>query len=420
MPANPLPLLFSPRRLVKTLLHQARRARVRVLAAPRSSPRLRHRLGLPANVCFDPLADALTRGVRIFALDPAEEFHRPLPDLPGANPAARAFFAARTRECTGPRYVAEFVDGLAWGHPTGGVFTADGRFAPAFSHEPRGADLHAVWTRWRLPRPRRLPGRTLYLVTPEATDNYHHWLIDLLPRLGLVRRAGYALDAFDHVIVNHRHRRYQFATLARLGIPPEKILGASPSLHVRADLLVVPSLKPGNQSLPAADAAFLRAAFLDGAAPAPRRRIFLSRRDAAFRRLRDEAAFHPLLRAHDLEIVSMAGLDLPAQARLFAEAAVIVGPAGAAFANLVFATAPAGVVELAPPQWLTAFHWMISARLGLRHAILLGEGPVMRGPPDGASRRCDITFSAPRLAARLAPLLGGAPAGAAGSTARSP
>jgi capsular polysaccharide biosynthesis protein len=392
---------MSPRKFAKALLFHTRRAQIRTLSAPREVPWLRRRLRLPANETFEPLRDDLP-SVRLVALDPAASFVRPMPLFDGAPPEAVAFFADRRVESTAPTYVAEFQDGVAWGHPTGGIFTAEGRFVPAFTHDPGGPKSHTVWTRLRLPEPRRLAGRTLYLVTPEATDNFHHWLIDLLPRLGLVQRAGYPVGHFDHVIVNHAHRPYQRATLAHLGIPSEKIMVATEDLFLRCESLVVPSLKPNHQTMPAADLAFLRGAFLqDLPAGTPHRKIFLSRGDARFRRLTNEAALKPLLRSHGFEIISPADLDFMAQARLFAESTMIAGPAGAAFANLVFASPPAHVVEIAPPQWLAAFHWMISARSGLEHTILLGDGPVMRGIPDSSARQANITLPREKLEAVL-------------------
>ena len=389
---------MSPRKLAKAVLFHTRRAKIRTLAAPRQMPWLRRYLRLPANETFVPLRDEVPLHARLVQLDPAQTFVRPLPQLPGAPAEAARFFSDRTIENTAASYVAEFSGGIAWGHPTGGIFTADGRFVPAFTHDPGGERSHTVWTRLHFPRPARIAGRTLYLVTPEATDNFHHWLIDLLPRLGLVRRAGYDLAQFDHVIVNHANRGYQSSTLTQLGIAPEKIILASEAIWARCDSLVVPSLKLNHQTMPAADVAFLRAAFLpERTAVAPHRRVYLSRSDARYRRLRNEEELLPVLRAHDFEIISPARLEFSEQARLFSEAAVIAGPAGAAFANLVFASAPARVIEIVPPQWLAAFHWMISARLGLSHTILLGSGPVMRGVPDSSARQLDVVLPPEKL-----------------------
>ena len=393
---------MSPRKFAKAVLFHTRRARIRTLAAPREVAWLRKKLHLPANRLYDPLATESNDSVSVTRLDAGESFRRPLPIMPEAPREAVQFFADRANEITAPTYVAEFRDGIAWGHPTGGVFTADGRFAGAFTHDPSGAHQHTVWTRLSFPEPTRLAGRTLYLVTPEATDNFHHWLIDLLPRFGLVKRAGYTLSEFDHVIINHASRRYQLSTLERLGVPPEKIIVAQESLFVRCDSLVVPSLKQNHQTIPQADITFLREAFLRTPAPVEKtRRIFLSRGDASYRRLLNESELLDLLRAHEFEIISPGTLDFEQQARLFSEASVIAGPAGAAFANLVFASSPAQVIEIVPPQWLAAFHWMISARVGLPHTVLLGDGEVMRGVPDSSARQADLSVRPERLAAAL-------------------
>lgn len=384
--------MLSPRRLAKSLQYHLRAQHVRVLGGVRDLPWLRRRLGLPPNDVFDPLNSPSSPNERVTPLDAEETFERPLPTVTDENPDVMEFYSLRRRERLAPTYVVELNGGIAWGHPTGGVFTADREFVPALTHDPSGHTFHTVWTRLSLPVPRPLAGRTLYLVTPEAADNYHHWLIDLLPRIGQVVRAGYRLDRFDHVIVNHTGRRFQLATLAHLGIPPEKLIRADANLWIRAEQLVVPSLKPSTQILSPADIQFLRDSFLPSdLSGAPRRKIFLSRADADSRRLRNEAALTAELREREFEIVTASQLDVPAQARLFAEAATIAGPAGAAFANCVFATPPTQVVEITPPQWLAAFHWMISARLGLSHAIVLGEGAIMRGVPDSSARTRDIT-----------------------------
>lgn len=395
--------MMSPRKFAKAVLFHTRRAQIRTLAAPRQLSWLRRRLHLPSNETYQPLHDTTPLHAKVIPLDPGATFARPLPFLPNAPQSAVQFFSSRTIERTEPTFVLELQEGLAWGHPTGGIFTAEGKFVPALTHDPAGADSHTVWRRLHFPEPKRLRGRTLYLVTPEATDNFHHWLIDLLPRLGLVRRAGYVLAEFDHVIVNHAGRKYQLATLAQLGLPQEKMIEAQDSVFLRCDSLVIPSLKANHQTLPAADLSFLREAFLGSAPSAPKdRRIFLSRSDAAFRRLRNEAEFLPFLHEHGFEIISPAGLDFTAQAKLFAEASIIAGPAGAAFANLVFAARPAQVIELVPPQWLAAFHWMISARAGLHHTVILGNGNVMTGVPDSSARQVDLEVPLESFSSALA------------------
>lgn len=401
---------LTSRQLAKSAWFYSRHARVRALALPRSVGWLRHALHLPSNRPFDPLASPSRPDVHLTRLDPPTTFLRPLPALP-FDPAAQTFFAKRAAEHCSASYVLTLAGGRLWGHAAGAVFTGTGEFVPALSHDPCGPRLHAVWTRAYLPAPVNWPGRTLALITPEATDNFHHWLIDLLPRLGLVQRAGYALTDFDRVVVNHADRAYQRESLRRLGLPTEKIVTASASTHARCEQLVVPSLKHHNQCAPEPDLAFLRASFLpSSASPAHRRRLFLSRADATARRLLNERDLHPLLESHGFEIVSLDGRSLTEQAALFAEAEIVAGPAGAAFANLVYCSPPTQVLEIAPAHWLATYHWMLSARRGLTHTIVLSDGEVQRGLPDIAGRSRDLTVDAEKFAAALAQVVAAAEA----------
>lgn len=405
------------RRLLKPGVRLLRVLRVRALSLPRGLPPLRRRLHLPANGTCDVLDAPERSRVRVLHLEAGTPFTRPLPDLP-FDAAARPFFSARALDRDGPRFVAELLDATVWGYHGGAVFTADGRLVESLSRDPWGPGLHAAWTRGRLPRPRPLRGRTLNLVTPEATANYHHWLLDLLPRCGLVQRAGLDPAAFDHVLVNHARAPYQFDTLRRLGFAPEKIVAVHPGLSFHAECLVAPSLKVHNQAVAAEDLAFLRQQFLPAeTARPPHRRLYLTRRDATARRLHDEPALEALLHAHGFESIAFSGLDVPAQAALMAEAACVVAPAGAALANLVFAPPHCHVVEISPPGWLTVYHWMISARLGLKHTILLGAGDLHLGTLDITRRADDIALDPARLAAVLPAALAPAPVPAPVSSA---
>ncbi len=390
---------MSLRTFAKTAAYHARRGRVRALAMPRSVAALRRALHLPSNRLADPLHARPSDGVRVTVLDRAQPFVRPLPQLAG-DPSALEFFRARATEPAYTSYVAELEDGRFWSSPFGAVLTRQDDFVPDFSRDPWGAHLHDIWNRARLPAPRRVAGRALYLVTPEADANFHHWMIDLLPRVLLARRAGFEPRSFSHVFVNACSRTFQRETLHRCGFTDAQIQPLQRDDHVCVDSLVVPWLKPTNQAMPAEDVSALRELLL------PRRttrgrRIFLTRRDAGFRRLLNEHELLPILERHGFEIVTTGTMDVASQASLFAEAEWIAGASGAAFANLVFAPPGARVLEIAPPQWLAVYHWMISARCGLSHTVLLADGEHRPSQPDITGRRRDFTVSAERLAAWL-------------------
>ena len=221
-------------------------------------------------------------------------------------------------------------------------------------------------------------------------------MIDLLPRIGIVQRAGMPIDSFDAIVVNHTNLRFQRETLAHFGVRPEQLINISPSLSLQADTLVVPSLKPPNEQIPAEHVRFLRREFLPAATPRARtRRLYLSRRGAATRRLLNENEIFRFLQTFGFESVELSSLSVAQQAELFAEAELIVGPSGAAFANLVFAAPGTHVIEFAAPSWLTGLSlddfsspWPSPSSRRLRRRAA-AKGPKHHRPKQRFSRRAE-------------------------------
>lgn len=383
----------------------ARIAVVQGLVPLRKIDWLRRILNLPGNTPVDPLLSENASGLAIISTRQHRKFRRALPLLP-EDPELLPHFRSRSSEYPEREYVTVLDGGSVWGYVHGAVFTSNGEFVPTFARDPWGPRLHQVWTRARLPPPKRIKGRALYLVTPEATDNYHHWMIDLLPRIGMVKRAGFPISSFDHVIVNTSGRAYQRETLSALGVREQQIIQAGPSLRLQPDQLVVPSLKSTNELMSAEDVRFLRDHFLPAANKerGAGRRYFLSRKDAPSRRLQNEEEVFQFLKPLGFEMLSLSGRTVAEQAELFSQAEILIGPSGAAFANLVFAPAGTRVLELASPSWLTVYHWMISARRGLRHAVVLGPG---KSPPKElsiAGRGGDLVVDVSKLSRGLSTL----------------
>lgn len=354
-------------------LRCARSTAIGVVGVARSFEWPRQRLNLPRNRPVDPFSAGPASQIRVVPVEPSETFKRPLPALP-EDLEVRPYFHQNAVEYSGVQYVSVLTNGSAWGCAHGAVFTCLDEFVPTFARDPWGPELHEVWRRPFLPAPRRLKGRALYLVTPEAADNFHHWMIDLLPRIGLAETAGFPASSFDHLIVNHAGRRYQMDTLTALGIDPAKIIQLGSGDRVQPDELVVPSLKVDNQAVPRNQLMWLREKFGPEKPAAASRRIYLSRADAPSRRLLNEPEIFRLLEREGFEKVNLSNLSIREQAALFASANMVAGPSGAAFANILFCAPGTRVIELASPRWLTVYHWMISARLGLDHTVLVGEG----------------------------------------------
>jgi len=372
------------KRIIKDVEKQVRVGRVRAAACLREPAILRSALNLPRNDVF-PLRSSPNDGVELSIVEQEQAFVRKLPGMPG-EPEPHWIFKSEQKGFFPASFMARITRGRFWGFYGGSVFTEDGCLIPELSKDVWGEKLHSAFVQTRLPRPKHLAGRTLSLVTPEAAGNYHHWTVDLMPRAGLAVRAGYVLSEFDHVLIKDRGLPYQLEGLRRLGIDEGKIIRVTNKTHLQADTLVVPAVRHDNTRVSPADIQFTRRLYLPQE-PTPataKRRLYVSRRDASFRRVLNEAEIMPLLRQHGFEEVAMSDLSVAEQAKLFSEAAVLVGPNGSAFANLVFANPACRVIEFFAPGWVVGYNWMLSELLGLDYTAIVGEGPR---PPEGTLPR---------------------------------
>jgi capsular polysaccharide biosynthesis protein len=191
----------------------------------------------------------------------------------------------------------------------------------------------------RLPRARRVPGRLLVLVGLFGRE-WYHWLLEVLPRTALLPLDD---DRQADVLVPANLSRAQGQSLTLAGVSPERRRPYKGG-HITADELVFPSLVAPSGNPARWALRWLR----EHLAPAPQRhdrRLYVSRADAAERRIVNESEVTVLLRERGFETVIGSELALSEQLRRFAEAEVVLGAHGGGLANLC-ATTTATVIEL--------------------------------------------------------------------------
>ncbi|MEM1442135.1 MAG: glycosyltransferase family 61 protein [Verrucomicrobiota bacterium] len=110
------------------------------------------------------------------------------------------------------------------------------------------------------------------------------------------------------------------------------------------------------------------------------RRIYLSRNDAGTRRVANEAEFFAALRDLDFESVQCSKLSFSEQVKLFREASVIVGPHGAAMANLIFSNHGARFLELGTHAYTNPCFEYLCASAGLLYSKFHGEAEQSGDP----------------------------------------
>jgi len=261
-----------------------------------------------------------------------------------------------------------------------------------------------------LEKPRHVRGTVAYLSNTDPA-NYYHWLAFSLPLLGIYRdRLG--IDP-DYYYVGRSKQLFHLETLARTGIRAERVLSDA----VTADRLIAdfPDRRRRQGAVDRAMLAFSRGLHFEPPAHPPTRRLFVGRRDASRRRLANEDQCAEYAARYGFETVSLDGRSVAEQAQLFAEAAFIIAPHGAALTNVLFATAQASVLELLPPRppavvpvhapILTAFR-EICAHVGCRYDYIFGVPLSARQPVDQS--RDNFAISMEEFCTKLATMLAGA------------
>ena len=304
------------------------------------------------------------------------------------RPSSRAFAARLPRG----RVLGRGCSAIAQPSAQHGVVLAD--VSPHFG-EPM-ARHRALSSFLIAPPPRRLAGVGA-LIGAIGHDNFYHWLFDVLPRIGLLRSAGFG--AVDHWIVADDRLTVARELLSRAGIEPSKVRCVGRGGHLECEELVVTSA-PGRICEPTPRSVeFLRELFGSESAAinsggASGRRIYVARRGR--RKIVNEDELAPVLAHHGIEQTSMEGLSLSEQIAVFRGASLVVAPHGAALSHLVHAAKGATLVELHPPNYLNQAYFVLAGACGVRYLPVVGS-PLRVGDSGRDASVADFRIEAAQL-----------------------
>ncbi len=221
--------------------------------------------------------------------------------------------------------------------------------------------------------PQDVPGR-LGVLASRGDSNHYHFLIDVLPRLGVLEQAR-EIDMPERWYVP-ASTPVQRELLDRMGITAARRIDSGAVPHVRADCLVVPGLPSVlKEHNPPWVVEFLRSRLMNATTPpAPqqdRHPVYIARTAGVNNRaVLNQPAVIRRLEQRGFEVVDPSSLSAAQQIDTFASATVIVSAHGAALANLVFASPGATVVELFPPGGVLPDYWRLATSAGLTYRYL--------------------------------------------------
>lgn len=348
------------------------------------------RFGPPRRTAVDTFEWAATRGLPHREVSPNSLVHRTVDAFGQRLPLE---FVVEQTWPIRRDFVVELDEARVWGRNAVPISNDDTLLADmelVATQKPEQLIIkHRLW----LGRPERVDGVTTTLVGPFA-DSYHHWMLDLLPRLDVLDRAG---ATFDHVLVPPL-RPFHRETLERAGIEGDALVVHGRSAYHALERLVLPSLPGQYGQAPLVVCDYLRRLYADEVSSRREdRRLFISRSDDKRRRLLNEDQLLAALESLGFEAVSMAGRTVAEQAELFASAEAVVGPHGGALTNLVFCKEGTKVVELFGPRYTPGCYWAIAESLELSYLPLFQQDDA----PHNGAQWTDYTISPARVTAAL-------------------
>ncbi len=279
---------------------------------------------------------------------------------------------------SGSSSVVVIPGGRAWINDSTAIAIASSEDEILIKDVFRGRDITTLPLK-NLPQVLELDEPTAFL-SVRWGHNYYHWMLDLVPKIGLLKESGLDLKSIGKFVVSSQSERpFQKETLETLGIPSERIIESTKYHYIKAKSLIVPSLFPKIGTLTTISkwaCQYIKKEFLKltfGQKLDASERIYISREDTKVRRVINESEVVEFLSKFGIRKVTLTSLSVAEQALLLAGAKVVVAPHGAGLTNLLFCNPGTKVIELMSPDAVRPFYHQLSHHCSLEYSYLFGE-----------------------------------------------
>jgi capsular polysaccharide biosynthesis protein len=191
-----------------------------------------------------------------------------------------------------------------------------------------------------------MPGTTVLFALSAGAHCYYHWMFDILPKLGVLEKAGYKLDQIDNLLVRESNRAFQSDTLAHFGFNENNIFQTKDNNRLLCEKVIIVDINNGiNMKMNRFVPLWLKHAY-GSESTEERIKLYISRPKGVRRGVANEEALLPLLEKYGYTVSAMEGLSVVEQARMLSRADVLISPHGGALSNMVFCRPGVDVLEL--------------------------------------------------------------------------
>ena len=302
------------------------------------------------------------------------------------------FFRSHTVIPSHPIFLAKLKNARVWGRNSAVVSSCD-HFLEDVSREfNNGLNIdHSIFYTLKQVRCQFFKLKIAVIGTAGA-NVYYHWMMDVLPRLGLIAKI-YPLEEISYFVTEFAQLPFQVETLQQIGISVNKIIASNDNwnFHLKGKELIVPSLvSPINQATPF-QIDYLRSLYRDFIEEQVQgKRIYISRKKVGRRELVNEPEIWGFLSKIGFEIVYCEDLSVKEQVVLFSSSSFIICSHGSALVNLVFCNPKTIVIDIFNEKHINPCFWFISKINNLNYHYFLGQAVPIDDNPKNDNTWVDI------------------------------
>lgn len=261
---------------------------------------------------------------------------------------------------------------------------------------------HPIFRRVRIPPVSVLPGSAAFMSFSGAR-NYYHWVVECLPAMRSLEAFKNELDHYIAPAADGFHADW----MSVFGVSSDRIKVSNSRTHFQPDMLIAPNFNSGwapHTWLPD----FLYSRVLDDRPLASQtERIYVSRSDADSRRATNDDEVADFLRSRGFRIVTLAGMSVAEQARLFAGADTVVSIHGAGLTNILFCRPGTTLLEIFPHRWTSLSYFKLAEIRCMKYFYLNAEDPSDPTSPENlastlavsSAHKADLTVPMEKLRA---------------------
>ncbi|RDV14864.1 glycosyltransferase family 61 protein [Pontibacter diazotrophicus] len=273
-------------------------------------------------------------------------------------------------------YILTLLNGRVWSS-NGTVITEDNILISEINRTLLKEKRNSVFYQKSVINPQIKTGVAAIVAQP-AGNVYYHWMIDILPRIELLKKAD-EFDSIDYFVFNEIKYPFQKETLKIFGIPENKIIEVKNlwNYHFQFDKLIFPSftseLNRATYFTIKTLEKYIYPKQKTSQGKQFYKKIYLSRSKAPNRKLLNEQEVLCLLKAEGFYEIFPEEYSVIEQAEIFANAEVIVGVHGSAFTNIAFCKPATKVIDICAPEWVNDCFLEITKLRGLVYIRITGN-----------------------------------------------